>query len=116
MDRTSKKILKSLKSMDGYNYIWLDVSFPNEYFDNENEFFNSVKYLCANGYADYISSDGIHIGIHLTHEGIHKKEFERQQFWHLFFTNFLPGFVSGIVSTVIGGVLLAYILSRMGIG
>ena len=113
MDAYSEKILTALRSCDDYELFYEDAE---KQFPDTADFFNAVRYLKSHGLIRYIKNqDGFHLGIHLTHYGIHKKEIDRREFWHLFFTRYIPGFMTGIIASVLAGLATALLLRALGI-
>ena len=57
-----------------------DVNYPDE-FKNEEERFAMIRFLEAEGYVEIIKSTSTksHLGIRLSHKGIKRKEFRRQE-------------------------------------
>lgn len=74
LDKTSKTVIRELKALPDATYRYAD-DYPQE-FPSEEEFFSTVRYLVKKNLAEIIYDQrGHHIGIRLTHEAIHYKEF-----------------------------------------
>lgn len=74
LDKTSKVVIAALKTLPDATYIHVDA-YPKE-FPPEEEFFSAVRYLVKKELAEIILDQrGRHIGVRLTHEAIHYKEF-----------------------------------------
>lgn len=72
MDKTSKKIIKYIKSLPNCEYHYnkgIQNILPHE------EFARCIEFMVANDYVSPIYSNGIVIGYSLTHKIAHRKEF-----------------------------------------
>ena len=74
LDKTSKVVIAALKALPDATYIYVD-DYPKE-FPPKEEFFSTIRYLIKKGLAEIVLDQrGRHIGVRLTHEAIHYKEF-----------------------------------------
>lgn len=81
LDKTSSKFLDFLDArVDDTLMYYDDVEYPDE-FGDEEALFAMIRYLEAEGLVEIIksSSSGSHIGVRLSHKGIKRKEFRRQE-------------------------------------
>ena len=105
MDKTSKKIIKYLKSQPGNQLFYYDA--PHSFLDiDEDEFFRCIRYLEKNDLVEFISNQhGQHLGVQLTHNAIHVKEINRSiriaSFKQWFFHSYLGGIITGVTATLL---------------
>ena len=73
----------------------------------------AVKYLEENNFVEYRSlttrRGTIHLSFHLTHTGLHYKEF-RQLAARERWKERIIGFISGVLVSVVGGLILAWLV------
>lgn len=108
LDKTSKAVIAALKGCSDATYSYSD-DFPKE-FPSEEEFFSTVRYLIKKDLAEIILDQrGHHIGVRLTHEAIHYKEFWKLNVLRYVLDNWIS-FVSLLVA------LSALVVSVIQIG
>ena len=82
LDKTSKAFLTFLDALpnDTFFYIGDDAEYPDK-FGEQDELFALIRHLEAEKYVESVtsSSSGAHLGVRLSHKGIHRKEFARQE-------------------------------------
>lgn len=110
MDKTSKKIIKYLKSQPSNSLYYFDEPYISLDID-EDEFFRCVRYLEENNYVNFISNqNGHHLGIQLTHETVHAKEINRTAKFNFFkqwlIISYIGGIITGITTTLLSQFLI----------
>lgn len=74
LDKTSKLVISVLKTLPDATYCYTD-DYPDG-FPKQDKFFAAVRYLVRKDLAEIVHDQhGRHIGVRLTHEAIHYKEF-----------------------------------------
>lgn len=74
LDKSSKLVISALKELPDATYHYMD-SYPDN-FPPQEEFFSTIRYLVRKELAEVIRDQrGRHIGVRLTHEALHYKEF-----------------------------------------
>lgn len=76
LDKTSKLVISVLKTLPDATYYYID-NYPDG-LPQQEKFFAAIRYLVRKDLAEIVHNQrGQHIGVRLTHEAIHYKEF----FW-----------------------------------
>lgn len=78
MDKTSKRIIDCLSKSPSYTIFYYN-DWPDEISDiDEDEIFAAIRYLIGKGLCERCTNqNGQSIGVCLSHEGIHYKEFAK---------------------------------------
>lgn len=108
LDKLSNKFLEFLDGLpdDTYSYIG-DAEYPDE-FGNDEKLFAMIRYLEQLNYVEIIksSSSNADVGVRLSHKGIKRAEFRRQELvkyleekWIDFFA-LLASFAALVISVV----------------
>jgi hypothetical protein len=99
LDKTSKKVIKFLKSQPDCTYMYFN-DLPEDFPIDETAFFASIRYLENNGFVETVhSQEGTSLGICLSHTGLHKREFNFIAV-KIFFINNLIAILALILSIV----------------
>lgn len=106
MDKTSKHIIKYLKSQDECLLFFYDEPF-NALNIEEDEFYRCIRYLVKKDLVEYIhNQDNIQIGVVLTHNAVHSASVKFDSFKSWFFHTYIGGIITGITSTLLIELLL----------
>ena len=74
LDKTSKQVMDFLRSCPDHTHFYADGHPDN--LPNPEEFFAAVRYLVRKDFAEIVCDQrGRHVGVRLTQEGIHYREF-----------------------------------------
>lgn len=74
LDKTSKQVMNFLRFCPDHTHFYAD-ELPDDLPPLE-EFFAAVRYLARKDFAEIVCDQrGRHVGVRLTHEGIHYREF-----------------------------------------
>jgi len=113
MDKTSEKIINLLMHSPNNTLMYLDEPYK-ELGISDDEFFRCVRHLENINLVDFISNqNGKHLGIQLTHQAVHAKEFKHEErvrsFKKWVVYSYLGGVATGVTVT-----LLAQFLATNG--
>lgn len=112
MDKYAREVYNFVLSQPYHSFIY--SMYPEQIpggIDKLQDFEAACRFLADKGYG-VVKNPGMII---LTHAGVHKRELELIDFRNKLLTHFVPGFFFGVITTVFSGVLIAYILSVLGI-
>ena len=106
MTKMCKEILNHLRHSADHTFLYWDLD--NSPFEDQNEFFDAVRYLESQGLVEYVAtSGGQHIGIHASHVAMHPVKLGTHPFLHWLFHDYLGGVVIGATSTLVSEFWLA---------
>ena len=77
MDKTTRKIVKYLKTLPNYTYYWQTEN--RQTILPDAEFKSCAEFMMQNGYAEKVTSFGNSGGFKLSHRYIHEREFKKRQ-------------------------------------
>ena len=110
MDKTTRKMIKYLKTLPDCTYYWQTEN-PQTILPDE-EFDNCASYMMRNGIAEKVTSFGNSGGFRLNHEYVHEKEFKHISKFHNFSQWFFHSFLGGVITGVLTTLLVEYLTSH----
>lgn len=102
LDKTSKKVIEFLQSQYDAQFLYTD-DLPTGFMD-ESEFFAAVRYLEKKELVEIIKNqNGKHIGVCLSHEALHYKEFARADIVRYVLDNWIDfiALIASIIAVVV---------------